>query len=655
MASPFLRQLRSGSQQELEQALSKRLEHNAAFFQSRYPNFYRLLTLKPHLYQLVVDERGFNIANRQDGSFVYPIAEGRHQMYRASEVLADIPLGNPKWKISSNAQRIPVMDANRFPDTAKIVREMIDAARESFPIIEGNKHLPHAFLPVTTLFGLGGGLYLEMLRESHLFIHALLIFEELYDFFRISCCFIDYPALFEQLGPKACFLFVQDIPDRKIVKQFFADRKIASNFTRLELSLYETPKMAEVRQIVELEQASNSRGWGTFEDEMIGVRNSLKNIDLQSQKLAHPVLTKPTRTNVPVCVVGNGPSLDELLPFLKANQDKMIIFSAGTALKPLCAQGIRPDFQIEIERLDYLPDVLEDAGLSDIPLLAGNIVHPRNLEIAQEAYLFLRGSSSISYANAPQAVIEYTFPFVGNAALSLASLFSEQVLLCGLDMGYKEGRTKHASGSMYGEEKAEIPKDAVKVKGNFSDDIYADSIFALSREVAEILLFRSPDVSVHNLSDGAYIKGTHPTRPESLELPSCDKQAAIQNIKQSFQDDPTKVFGKTDRDEFDEKFTLYRQTLLEILQTKVSDKKEFFHVMDQASGFIEGQRRSNPFIGVLLGSSLLHVFNAMFILMMHVQSNEIGKLHHQMCERVMVGLDLLATRYRFAKMMRGVA
>ena len=54
--------------------------------------------------------------------------------------------------------------------------------------------------------------------------------------------------------------------------------------------------------------------------------------------------------NMPAIIVGNGPSLDKEIDFLRKNQDNFVIFCSGSALKPLYKAGITPDFQVEIER-----------------------------------------------------------------------------------------------------------------------------------------------------------------------------------------------------------------------------------------------------------------------------------------------------------------
>lgn len=97
---------------------------------------------------------------------------------------------------------------------------------------------------------------------------------------------------------------------------------------------------------------------------MLGLANTLENL-----KTNLPILRPKhlKRIDLPICVVGNGPSLDGLLPFLKENADKMVVFRRGTALKVLKNARIPVDFQIEIERIDYLKDVLMSAPLGDTP------------------------------------------------------------------------------------------------------------------------------------------------------------------------------------------------------------------------------------------------------------------------------------------------
>ncbi len=59
-------------------------------------------------------------------------------------------------------------------------------------------------------------------------------------------------------------------------------------------------------------------------------------------------------------VVGTGPSLNKSLDYLKAIQDKVIIFSCDTAMKILLSHGITPDFVASIERDGALASLFEN-------------------------------------------------------------------------------------------------------------------------------------------------------------------------------------------------------------------------------------------------------------------------------------------------------
>jgi hypothetical protein len=642
----FLQVIETGSKEECEKALAKRLELNSSFFKKHYPKIYPLLTRTPSNYQLYVGDDGINIYNMNNKNFVYPKKDGRHSFVDISKQFATNPLNNPLWRLSNNDIYINKMEKDRFEQSAFIQNKIVDIGLKNEDLHKGVLHLPSNMLPVTTLFGLGGGLYLEYLQNSFEYMHSLLIFEESHDFFRISCCFVDYPALFKRMGKESLYFFIEDIVDRKIIKTFFTKRRLTSNYIRLELSLYSTPKIEEVKNIVKLEQYSNGRGWGTYEDEMIGVRNSKRNLSFKDGQLKYPILSNPKKLNYPICVVGNGPSLDDLMPFLQQNKNSMIIISCGTALKPLRNHGIKPDFQLEIERLPFLKKVLEDSEIDDIPIIGANVVDSSTLEASKEAYIFMRGSSAPTYLKKPRFTLEHSFPFVGNAGLSFALEFASSVYLVGLDMGYKKGRSKHAKNSFYGDEDTLLPKDAVKTEGNFSDDIYSTPLFSLSREVAELAIGLSGNKSVYNLSDGAYIKGAKPLK-ETKKLKKIDKETAVKRVKSCFCSDSSNL--KDIEDDFEKKsFKEYKEGLFKILKREVKSKKELYALLDDAYNFVEEYKKKNRAFGILLNGSVSHILLSMFVVIMHIKRDNIGSIYSRLVAVFEEGFELFESKYFFS-------
>lgn len=623
--------LQNGSTQEIEQEISTRLAKNLSFFSTQNQKLYQALLTPPKTYNLFFDERGLNIINLEEKSFVYPYIEGKSCMLSVHLDLADSPLNNPKWSVQNNSLYLRKMEIDTFPITGEACNSMIDELERMGGVAEF--HLSSDFLPSTTLFGCLGGLFLEFLRERGVSFHSLLLFEEEIDFFRISCYFVDYEALFSQVSPLSCYLFVQNLISKDIIRHYFETHKITNNFLRLELSLYDSPKIASAKALVYECYAQNSRGWGSFEDESKGLVNTLQN-------LHYKILQNPHRLDIPICVVGNGASLDHLLPFIKENHHKMIVLSCGTALKVLKANGISPDFQVEIERIDYLKGVLEEAPLGDTPLICGNMVNPSAIALGREAYVFMRGGSGSSYLLKDIFILELSAPFVGNAGVALGCALGSDVILCGLDCGYIEGESKHAKGSYYGVEGKEIPKDAFEVRGNQDKRVFSTSIYSLSAKMMALAISHYKPKSAINLGDGAYIDGSISAKVGDFELKAKDKARAILELKE--------CFASQSQDFSLSSYTQELRKFVQVIESKLStplhSKKELFERIDEINHLCFLQSSTNPRVGVMIEGSVYHLLQTLMMCSLHYPSNEIGELYIRCVELIAEALDKCVMR-----------
>ena len=477
-------------------------------------------------------------------------------------------------------------------------------------------HLPPLFLPQTNIFGLCGGLFLDILLEMGYFFHSLLIYEEEAELFALSCYFVDYELLFSRVSPKSCYIFIENLLDKGLLNHYFYSKKITNNFLRLELTLLKSPKVEDFKQLTLETYRANARGWGSFEDEIIGLKNAFANA-----KNA-PFLRLDSKLKTPICVVGSGPSLESNIDFIRANQDKMLIFSCGTALKVLKAHNIIIDFQIEIERVPYLAEVLQISNLGKTATLCASLVNPKVLEISQDSTLFMRGGSAASYIFdkiATQIVpLEFCAPFVGNAGFSLACAMSEEIIMCGMDCGFVRGFAKHASGSIYGDERTEIPLDCFKVEGNRDDfEVFSNAIFSLSKESFALAIAHYAPKSVHNLSFGAKIRGavftpnlTLKSRTTKENLNSSKffiDKSMIDLAKNSLQDSALKFIDE----------------LTNTLNCEISTKQELFVFIDKMSEFLAKISEKNPKIGILFEGSVCHLLQSAMIALLSIKSNDI--------------------------------
>ena len=477
-------------------------------------------------------------------------------------------------------------------------------------------HLPPLFLPQTNIFGLCGGLFLDILLEMGYFFHSLLIYEEEAELFALSCYFVDYELLFSRVSPKSCYIFIENLLDKGLLNHYFYSKKITNNFLRLELTLLKSQKVEAFKQLTLETYRANARGWGSFEDEMIGLKNAFANA-----KNA-PFLRLDSKLKTPICVVGSGPSLESNIDFIRANQEKMLIFSCGTALKVLKAHNIIIDFQIEIERVPYLAEVLQSSNLGKTATLCASLVNPKVLEISQDSTLFMRGGSAASYIFdkiATQIVpLEFCAPFVGNAGFSLACAMSEEIIMCGMDCGFVRGFAKHASGSIYGDERTEIPLDCFKVEGNRDDfEVFSNAIFSLSKESFALAIAHYKPKSVHNLSFGAKIMGTVFT--PNLTLKSRTTKENL-NSSKFFIDKSMIDLAKNALQNSALKFI---DELTNALNCEISTKQELFVFIDKMSEFLAKISEKNPKVGILFEGSVCHLLQSAMIALLSIKSNDI--------------------------------
>ncbi len=620
--------LKTSSCEQIEAFCHQQFNANVQYFRNHYPNLAEFLQTPAKEYKLHIGTDGINIFNFIQNTFMFPIVDGKSTMLDVHETCAYNPPINEKWHriIGSRGG----MMEEEFQYSKILVNGILTYASENGAV--DAYHLPSDFLPSLNLFGLGGGIFLQILAEKYSFIHNFLIFEESLDLFRISCFFVDFALLFSKTQQQAGYIFLESIIKREYITNFFLMRRISSAIIRFELVFYQTPVSLNARELVFEAQSQTLRGWGTFEDEMRGIRNKL------SCKM-NTMLIEPKRVNAPICVIANGPSLDFLLPFIKENQDKMILFSCGTALKPLLNYGIKPDFQIEIERHEYLDKVLEEAPLGDIPLLCASVVDKKAKKVAKEIYYFEREGSSAANLNAPIFKVQFTSPLVGNAGTSLACYLGSDVVLCGLDCGYKKGAKKHATNSYYGDEDTGLPSDAFPVAGNFSDDIYSDPLFSLSKSSLEEAFSRLKPFHILNLNDGAKLEGATPIHFEDFELKPIKKKTVIKQLKSLFRNPYEENFYTKKTEKYLFEILAFKNKIHDIFKKPIDNKKSLFLVLDVMHNAIAMEQEREPFISILFGGSLSHFLYATALAALHLPHDHIQELWNKAGELYLEGMD----------------
>jgi hypothetical protein len=271
------------------------------------------------------------------------------------------------------------------------------------------------------------------------------------------------------------------------------------------------------------------------------MRNAVENYATREFWLleARPRLRRPETA----VIVAAGPSLDEGMETLHRIRDRVVLFSAGTALRALLRNGIVPDFHCELENGEATCAALAEAAkfgdLSQITLIASATVHPRIPPLFRDTIFYFRDSvSPTQILGRKHREIYATSPTCANLALTTSGFLGfTDFALFGTDCGTRPGAARHAKGTVYSDvakfEAYDKPRGhLLEVEGNFGGTIYTDNIYDACRVMLAdtIRYFR---LRVHNCSDGALIEQAHPCIPDALEIttPVVDRAAMMTSLE----------------------------------------------------------------------------------------------------------------------------
>ncbi|RUO43029.1 hypothetical protein CWE15_06405 [Aliidiomarina taiwanensis] len=352
-------------------------------------------------------------------------------------------------------------------------------------------------------------------------------------------------------------------------------------------------------------------------------RYAFRNIEQNIQRGRMRILKYEGRVaedlaQMPVVLVGNGPSLDSNLQLLKQRRDEFIVVSCGTALKALYVAGIQPDFHAEVEQnratYHWITQVNDLAWLKQITLLSLTATHPDSVDLFKEHFaVFKQGEASTSAVlrrsklERELAAVDFCYPTVTNLALSIAvTLGFKNIYLLGVDLGFKDMDHHHSKSSAYykkGEEKSwhnfrKSAGEAIAVRGNFSPVVLTKYEFQLSRRIMEQLLSEQAQrvqadagmqaSQVFNCSDGAYIQGTEPSPFEQVSAyPKADREALLTHLRtQLFTDEHREAMLEVYRRGFD------NQRMQEEAENMLALAKRPVHSIDEALTRLEDEKNN---------------------------------------------------------------
>lgn len=465
-----------------------------------------------------------------------------------------------------------------------------------------NSTLSSNNLSSLVLFGVGAGYHLELFAQQYN-VACLYIIEPDLDLFFLSLFSIDWRFVLTTFDNKGSQLHIS-LGEQK--ESFFDDlmHKSAMN-GRYQMAHvagyihYQSNAISELLTEFNRRYLEMGQGWGFFDDAVMAIGHTLENVKNQVPILKKNTVNVNGLAELPVFVVGNGPSLDGLIDTIKAYQGKAIIISCGSALSALYQYGIKPDFHCEQERTLPVAEKIEHycptEFLDDIVLLAPTTVHPEVFSMFKQSIMAAKinePSSSLLLRDKLGAELfsAYHFinPTVANTALVIGyNLGFKNFYLAGIDLGHKQGGNHHSKKSIYYteyEKDLELyptkKEDHIQIKGNFGGQFVCNSFFYQSNKNLSNQILAFDDLHCFNLSDGAVIKGSIPLNIDTLKVrlnktEYIDKKIFLEKvIEKNIYIDDSALFNRLVSDLDYQYFDDVCQRLLELNSLTVCSFKE---------------------------------------------------------------------------------
>lgn len=228
---------------------------------------------------------------------------------------------------------------------------------------------------VLLFFGMGLGHCLKDFMQSGLSSgFGMAVVEKNPQIFLRALCVYDWSQ--ELSDPEFTWIIGEGLGSAKSrLAEFFSKHTTIDRYIRIipcpgaiqtETEYYELL----ARGALEARDISVLSGGNSIPDQMMGFNNVVDNIPHTVDNAGLTGFYDQFWGKTAVCV-GAGPSLNDHFKELKSIQGKLPIFASESAVRPLKAHGIDPDFVTALERDDYVPKFFRGQEFSERSALVG--------------------------------------------------------------------------------------------------------------------------------------------------------------------------------------------------------------------------------------------------------------------------------------------
>lgn len=374
------------------------------------------------------------------------------------------------------------------------------------------------FSPPVVFSGIFHGLHIDYFL-SRTEVSSLLLVEPEPERFEVSCYFLDYEKIFDRF--ENVQISVGDDVDSQPIRGFFSSYRVSQQMWVRVLPGYASEKHKSFIESFRMHQTTLASVIYPIEYEMLGIQHAVQNIREKLPLLSmYPKLSRKSK----IAIVATGPSLDNDLPWLKKNRDKLIIFAVTSAVSSLTSAGIKPDIQFTLE-MNMLMETVMDLELScDIPTIAPLKANKQTVDYFNDKIHLCATKDKASPVDAT-CTVPNTAPSTTNFVFSFACLCKpKEIFMLGCDFGYHSLDQHHSRTSVYKNDSFPTQvkgMSQIMMVSNFNKDEFVQSNPFLSHTrlaVENAIRAVGNSVKITNVSDGVKVSGARCKRSKRIKL-----------------------------------------------------------------------------------------------------------------------------------------
>lgn len=400
--------------------------------------------------------------------------------------------------------------------------------------------------PYLYFFGLGNGIFYKMLLANTVHKRIVVIEPEL-EIMYIGLHFADFTKEIEDR--RFSVVYVEDFNFVRASSYLRnRDSKIYSRLYDLNILLpFYADYQAEIVQINQIyiraiEDAIISVG-NDSKDALMGFEHHLKNLPFMLKTPTLIGMVKCAKNTETAVIVSTGPSLAKQLPLLKEIQEYVTILCIDASFPILCANGIKPDIVLSLERIPLTSEfykAVPEEYFEGVIFELTSIVHEELLGSIKggQIQMSMRPFGYTSYFGFEK----WGYIGIGLSAANMAyevAIYArfQNIIFIGQDLAYTEEGKTHSDGHIIDESKVEgqfLTSEVLIEKYGGGGVVKSTHVWRMFLNFFERDIADTPyDANVINATEGgARINGTK-------EIPF--KEALASCVDQSKQKEPIQL------------------------------------------------------------------------------------------------------------------